>query len=155
MGRVIADKLGLEMSDINGNEGFVQLGGDSLKAMSVAANLRRRGKHLSNRHIMLSQTHKSMARLLTSRDNSDSKDLVPAPFSLLQPGVSRTVRWQAAEACGVKIESVREVFPCTALQEGFLGVSSRESRANVARYVFKLEPKIDIEEVALDHSSSF
>lgn len=143
LGEAVSLEIGLNVTDINGNEGFIQLGGDSLKAMSVVANVRRRGKHLSINHIMTSQTLKSMALLITSLEHSQLEGIIPAPFSLLQPGTSPTIRSQAAEACCVTEEAIHDAFPCSALQEGFIGVSFRDPRANVARYVFKLGPSID------------
>lgn len=143
LGEAVSLVIGLNITDINRNEGFIQLGGDSLKAMSVVANLRRRRKHLSINHIMTSRTLKSMTLLMTSLEHSQLEGIIPAPFSLLQPGTSLAIRSQAAEACGVTEDAIHDVFPCSALQEGFIGVSFRDHRANVARYVFKLGPSID------------
>jgi len=137
LGDILAVQLGLAISDINSNMGFVQLGGDSIKAMSVAKELGRRGKYLPAQTVLLSPTLKDMAQAITPAVASSSPE-VPAPFSLLSAGNTAMVRQQAAKACGIPEEAVRDVFPCTALQEGFLAVSSRDSRANVARYVFKM-----------------
>ncbi|KAJ5508771.1 hypothetical protein N7527_010914 [Penicillium freii] len=137
LGDILAVQLGLAISDINSNMGFVQLGGDSIKAMSVAKELARRGKYLPAQTALLSPTIKDMAQAITPAVAASSPE-VPAPFSLLSAGSTRMVRQQAAKACGVPEEGVRDAFPCTALQEGFLAVSSRDSRANVARYVFKM-----------------
>ena len=136
LGNILAVQLGLAISDINSNMGFVQLGGDSIKAMSVAKELGRRGKYLPAQTVLLSPTIKDMAQAITPAVASSSPE-VPAPFSLLSAGNTGIVRQQAAKACGIPEEAVRDVFPCTALQEGLLAVSSRDSRANVARYVFK------------------
>ncbi|KAI1114796.1 acetyl-CoA synthetase-like protein [Nemania sp. NC0429] len=143
LGEAVSLEIGLNINDINANEGFIQLGGDSLKAMSVVANVRRRGKHLSMNHIMTSQTLRSMALFMTALEPSQLEGIIPAPFSLLQPGTDPTIRSQASEACGVPEEAIHDAFPCSALQEGFIGVSSRDPRANVARYMFKLGPSID------------
>lgn len=143
LGEAVSLEIGLNITDINRNEGFIQLGGDSLKAMSVVAKVRQRGKHLSINHIMTSQTLKNMALLMTSLEHSQLDGIIPTPFSLLEPGTSLSIRHQAAEACSVSEEAIHDVFPCSALQEGFIGVSFRDPRANVARYVFKLGPSID------------
>ncbi|KAI1432075.1 acetyl-CoA synthetase-like protein [Xylaria sp. CBS 124048] len=143
IGEAMSQELGLDIADINANEGFIQLGGDSVKAMSVVANIRRKGKHLPINHIMTSQTLKEMALPMLSLEHAQLESVIPAPFSLLQPGTSQLIRSQAAEACSVNEDAVLDVFPCSALQEGMIGVSSRDPRANVARYVFKLGSSID------------
>ncbi|KAB8275020.1 hypothetical protein BDV30DRAFT_237045 [Aspergillus minisclerotigenes] len=145
VGEVVSHELGLELEDINGNDGFVQLGGDSIKAMSVATKLGRRGKCLSTQTILLSSTLKRLAVLMEPCESSQLKSLVvPLPFSLLRPGTTELTRQEAAEACGISEEAIHDIFPCSALQEGFLGVSSRDRRANVARYVFNLGPTVDV-----------
>lgn len=143
LGEAVSQELALDITDINGNETFIQLGGDSLKAMSVVANIHRKAKHLSINHIMIPQTLKNMALLITSLEHPQLESIIPAPFSLLTPGTSLTIKSQAAEVFGIKEEAIHDVFPCSSLQEGLIGVSSRDPRANVARYVFKLGPSID------------
>lgn len=137
LGEILAVQLALPVSDINRNMGFVQLGGDSIKAMSVAKELGHKGKYLPVETALLSSTIKEMAEAITPAVASSSLK-VPTPFSLLSAGNTEIVRQEAAKACGVPEEAVHDVFPCTSLQEGFLAVSSRDNSANVARYVFKM-----------------
>ncbi|KAI1323795.1 acetyl-CoA synthetase-like protein [Xylariaceae sp. FL0255] len=143
LGLAISRELGLPVSEINANDGFLQLGGDSVKAMSLVTFLHQRGRHLSIRDIMSPHSLGEMALCITPLDNFEIDQLVPAAFSLLPPGTSAAaVRLQAAEACGVAEDVIIDVFPCTALQVGFIGVSARDPRANIARYVFELGSSI-------------
>ncbi|KAI3323648.1 acetyl-CoA synthetase-like protein [Xylariaceae sp. AK1471] len=143
LGQAMSQELGLEATEINANDGFLQFGGDSIKAMSIVTFLYHRGKRLSVKDIMTSETLADVARLITAIDPLTLEQVIPAPFSLLKPGTSVAIRSQAAQACGVTEEAVHDVFPCTALQEGLIGVSLRDPRANIAKYVFKLGSTIN------------
>lgn len=147
LGEILAGELGLPVSDINRNMGFVQLGGDSIKAMSVAKELGRKGKYLPVQTALSSSTIKDMAQAITPAVASSSPQ-IPPPFSLLEAGKVKVVRQEAAKACEVPEGAVRDVFPCTALQEGFLAVSSRDSSANVARYVFQVGEGVDVHKLS-------
>jgi Phosphopantetheine attachment site. len=82
---ILAVQLGLAISDINSNMGFVQLGSDSIKDMSVAKELGHRGKYLPAQTVLLSPTIKDMAQTITLAVASSLPE-VPAPFSLLSAG---------------------------------------------------------------------
>ncbi|KAK6197216.1 hypothetical protein LQW54_010832 [Pestalotiopsis sp. IQ-011] len=111
--------------------------------MSILTFVRESGKQLAVKSIMSSQALRDMARLMKPLDSTDLAHAIPIPFSLLPPKASTAIRSQAAEACGVRGAAIHDIFPCTALQEGFIGVSLRDPRANIARHVFELGPRIE------------
>jgi hypothetical protein len=148
IGQAISQELGIEVVDINRNEGFAQLGGDSVKAMSVVAILHRMAKHVSIQQIMLSQSLKDLASLLAPLEEPQGHQVIPALYSMISTERRSKLRRQASQTCGIVEEAIKDIFPCSALQEGFLAVSSRDVYANSARYVFKLGPSMNVEKLS-------
>lgn len=147
LSNTIADELGIDVANIGRKDGFVQLGGDSLKAMKIISSLRRQGKQISNSQLLMETTIQNLAQLLTNYEipTLSGGSPVPAPLSLLHPSTQRLgIKAHVANALGVPVEAVQDVFPCSALQEGFLAISAKNVRANISRLVFELDENIDL-----------
>ncbi|KAH8655379.1 hypothetical protein BX600DRAFT_439893 [Xylariales sp. PMI_506] len=147
LGKDVADELGLALSDINRNDGFVQLGGDSVKAMKLHAILRQRGMVLSHRDIITSPSIKELALLMAKSTNKEQGRptlSIPTPLSMISQSTKGRILEQAAHDCSISKEAIQDIMPCSPLQQGFLAISEQNSRANVARLVFRLGESIDI-----------
>ncbi|CBX99700.1 similar to nonribosomal peptide synthetase [Plenodomus lingam JN3] len=121
---------------------FVELGGDSLDAMMLVSSARRDGIELSVADIFKHPRLAAMA-LAAKTVESDVWDQ-PAPFSLVAGDSSATII-EAAKACGIEVEAVEDVYPCTPLQEGLMALSNVEQGAYLAQHVVSVSPKADLD----------
>lgn len=145
---VWASVLNLPASGIGTEDNFLSLGGDSIAAIRVAADLRRRGMWLTVPDIY-SQPRLSEMAMLMSRSLLLAPESV-RPFSLLKPRMDRDDACrQVVELCSfgalhVEPSKIEDIFPCTALQEGLLAMTARSSGKYVSHRVTELKPEVDI-----------
>ena len=50
---------------------------------------------------------------------------------------------QLASQCGVFVEAIEDVYPCTPLQEGLMAITAQQPHAYVGRWVYRMPPTID------------
>ncbi|KAL8641307.1 MAG: hypothetical protein Q9228_001859 [Teloschistes exilis] len=135
--------ISIEPEAIFSEDSFLQLGGDSVGAMRLVALAYDQGLSLTVADIFTFPRLKEMAKVTTTI-GSLSNDETLVPFSLLPPGIDQAeVRHRAARLCGVSVSQVVDVFPCTALQEGLLALTERQSSQYVSRSVLRLQNGID------------
>ncbi|MBE3046851.1 AMP-binding protein, partial [Candidatus Bathyarchaeota archaeon] len=99
-------------------DGFLALGGDSLRAMKLASVAREAGFVLTVATIFQCSTLKDMAAKLEMTDSAATEPT--APFSLIGDWEAEEAKKTAAEMCGVATDDVEDVYPCTPLQEALM-----------------------------------
>ncbi len=139
-----ASIIGLEIEQIGAKDNFFKLGGDSVLAISLVAVLRSKGISLSAAQIFQNPKLCDMALFAVTTHDGPSDDI--EPFSLIgEPSSAQQIRLHAAAECGVTEDSLEDIYPCTALQEGLMAMSIRTPGAYVAQSVIPLPPTVDIE----------
>ncbi|KAL2110714.1 hypothetical protein VUR80DRAFT_841 [Thermomyces stellatus] len=118
-------------------DSFLALGGDSLRAMKLAAVARQEGFALSVATIFQYPTLGDMASRLEKINSGASEPT--APFSLIGDWEAGKAKKTAAELCGVATEDVEDVYPCTPLQEALMALSAKVREAYIAQRVVKLD----------------
>ncbi|KAK0701263.1 hypothetical protein B0H67DRAFT_650496 [Lasiosphaeris hirsuta] len=48
-----------------------------------------------------------------------------------------------AERCGIPVEAIEDVYPCTPLQEGLMAITAQQPRAYVNRWVYRIPPTMN------------
>lgn len=116
---------------------FFHLGGDSLRAMRLIAAAREEGLAVTVADVFTYPTLSAMAEK-TSKLADTVQEEIP-PFSLLEDWDAEEARQQAASLCGIDVESVEDVYPCTPLQEALMALSAKVKEAYVAQRVVELD----------------
>ena len=136
--------LNLESDAIGGEDSFFKLGGDSIGAMRLVTAARSMDILLTVATIFQKPKLSLMASAATSGiTNVTPVDLVP--FAMVKEVASMSEFLQEiASQCQISISSIRDVYPCTAIQEGLMALSIKEPGAYVAQMMYRLPFNLDI-----------
>ncbi|KAI4194390.1 MAG: hypothetical protein LQ350_007785 [Teloschistes chrysophthalmus] len=140
--KIWADTLGLAPSAIGAGDSFLQLdGGDSISVMRLVRLAQENGMRFSVADVFSHPTLRDLASRVTFRRPEHEAIL---PFSLWQgPWTVDRLRDEAAARCDVYPEQIEDIFPCTALQEGLLALTSKQTDLYTCREAFQLHEDID------------
>ncbi|PIG85889.1 hypothetical protein AARAC_001783 [Aspergillus arachidicola] len=136
-----AQVLKVPLDQIGMNDTFFEHGGDSISAIRLVHLAQEFGYTLQVSDIFEYPILSTLASRLQLTERS-MIDIVP--FSLLDRGKMLRLRLEAARACQVSDEAILDIYPCTALQEGFMALSARQSGAYVAVIPLYLPATIDM-----------
>ncbi|KAH8590113.1 hypothetical protein B0O99DRAFT_691957 [Bisporella sp. PMI_857] len=128
--------LALPAERIGIRDSFLHLGGDSLKAIALAHAARRAALNISVADVFLHPILSDMARFVResraviqdhgaeeSKVLNERKQL--AAFSILSSNDDiEAITSHASEQCGITMDDVEDIYPCTAMQIGMLVSSS-------------------------------
>lgn len=124
-------------ADFSANDNFFSMGGDSLRAMRLVAAAREEKIVLTVPDIMLNPTLTAMAAKAKPLSDDDMNDV--EPFSLIGEGWDvESAKSDSAGLCGVDVDMIEDVYPCTPLQEGLMALSAKFQDAYVAQRVATL-----------------
>lgn len=138
--------LGIEPDTINVDDNFFRLGGDSIQAMRLVAELQRQRTCLTVADVFRHPTISELA-LVTVDIGSSAVETVK-PFSLLEPPINADMAIShAALVCNVDYRDIEDIYPCTPLQEGMMALTARRSGDYVAKLVLELLPGIPIDQL--------
>ncbi|KAL2022217.1 hypothetical protein VTK56DRAFT_5827 [Thermocarpiscus australiensis] len=132
-------------AQIMADDSFFHTGGDSYTAMKLVTAARARGISLNVAAIMQTPKLSDMARKAKHIEGNRPvfKAWTTQPFSMVKwiPEVQQEVSRQ----CGVPIDSIEDVYPCTPLQEGLFVLSVKQAGAYVARHCYRLPRGLDLD----------
>lgn len=141
-----AEVLEIEPEDINGDDSFFELGGDSLTAMSLGSAARADGLTITVADIFAHPELENMVKCCETVDTPVKSSRIIEPFSLLPGSINREdLLAEVASTCGVPKSAICDLYPCSALQEGLITASFRQPGAYVANPVLKLAHNVDID----------
>ena len=152
-----ASVLNVPAESIGADDGFFRHGGDSVGAMRLVAAARKAGVMLTVANIFQMPKLSDLA-LVATETNGDHRDeeagarnaqvLAPVePFSLLQDTTEMSLaalKKQVASICRIDVNSVEDIYPCTALQSGLFAASQRQPGAYVAVTCYELPARTDM-----------
>lgn len=139
-----AELLGIAVDRIGVGDSFFHIGGDSILAMKLAAEMRRHGLILSVPHIFSHPILSAMASVVETRNPSSETCAATAPFALLEAEVKDLVVRAAAQQCSVASEQIEDIYPCTPLQEGLTSLSMSTAGAFLGSFSYSLPVDIDL-----------
>ncbi|USP76438.1 non-ribosomal peptide synthetase [Curvularia clavata] len=135
-----ADLLRIPIDSIGIDDGFYQLGGDSILAMRLATLAREQGLDLNVQTILKSSSLSEMASLAHAIHEHEEYSI--KPFALVD-GCEK-LQEQLETLHNIDGTLIEDAYACTPLQEGLVALSARYSGTYVAQFVFKLHPFIDL-----------
>jgi amino acid adenylation domain-containing protein/non-ribosomal peptide synthase protein (TIGR01720 family) len=138
-----ASVLGIPSDKISADDNFLRIGGDSIAAVQLVAAAREEDLSLTVADVLNTPHLSQMARAVKAESYVEEATVA---FSLLQLGIDVNVaRVQAAAQCGVDIDLVEDVFPCTPLQEGMLAMTAKRHGDYIIQNLFELRVGIEPE----------
>ncbi|KAL4916012.1 hypothetical protein BDW62DRAFT_203163 [Aspergillus aurantiobrunneus] len=139
-----AGLLGIPVGKVSASDDFFHVGGDSIMAMKLAAEVRRQGMNLSVRHISAHPLLSDMASVAEATSLGSTLPAWISPFALMDNNVKDSVMDAAMRQCSVALERIEDTYPCTPLQEGLMSLSMRTAGAFVGSFNFSLPVDIDL-----------
>ena len=129
--------LGIEPASVGVEDNFFKLGGDSIGAMRLVSAARSMDFSLTIAIIFQKPTLFDMARAATQ--TSKVTQMPCEPFSLVKKAesINRVVQEMAIQL-RVNPQSIKDIYPCTTIQEGLMTLSIKEPGAYVAQMVYRL-----------------
>lgn len=139
-----AKVLNVPTDTISADSTFLELGGDSVRAMQVTAQARRAGVMLQTGDLLKGKPLDELAGAFADHPITASP-CESLPFGLLPLNVPReNLRKDIANACNVSEAMIEDALPCTPLQEGLLAMTALSSSAYTTCIVLDLPPDVDI-----------
>ncbi|KAF7158687.1 hypothetical protein CNMCM6106_005477 [Aspergillus hiratsukae] len=138
---LFATVLELPEAEIGIDDSIFELGGDSITAISLVAEARKRGLDMTVASIFQSQ---SIRKIVAKTGNicASSTSLVQ-PFSLLNKEKESLIH-QAVQQCNVNPSQIEDIYPCTPLQEAMMGFTMRNPSSFQAQFWFRLPMTLDM-----------
>jgi len=138
------DVLNIPKNSIGVDDSFLRLGGDSIVAMRLAAALQAHGWTISVADIFHHPRLHDMARVLEESKRHSGVIEEIEPFHLVQNlGSLVDLLKEASMQCGLEAEAIKDIYPCTPLQEGLMAVSVRQHGAYLSQMVFRMPADLD------------
>ncbi|KAI8716682.1 hypothetical protein NCS52_00962400 [Fusarium sp. LHS14.1] len=140
---IISEVMSITEENFGLDDSLSSLGGDSITMIRILALARQRNLDIDGTKIFQSTTLEEMVKGSTSqRLAGTGEDIAtPAPFSLVPWIEQNAFRSTVATQCHVSIESVLDVYPCTAIQESLMIASAKTQGAFLNQEVFRLPPE--------------
>ena len=140
--------LGEDIADIEDEDTFFDLGGDSVTATELVAVAKERRIAISVEDVFQAPTLQGMAAKASLLDAG--QDLITMPFGLVQEHCSNDaafseLRSKIAKRCSVGIEQIEDIYPCSPLQEAMMEVSQGGRDCYMTQLVYGLDDKFDLE----------
>ncbi|EFE30955.1 uncharacterized protein ARB_02149 [Trichophyton benhamiae CBS 112371] len=132
--------LNIPMDAISLDDHFMRLGGDSVKAMRLAAIAQSEGISLSVANILRHPTLGGLSETIQASVFPDNQ--LVRPFSLLGDMEKNSILQKVKTL--LKTEKIHDIFPCTPLQQGLLALAVKHDGACIARYAYELQNNVDI-----------
>lgn len=130
--------------EVGVDDNFFYLGGDSIVAMRLAGISRENGFEVTVAQVFNFPRLSDLARVMRPISNHAARAV--EPFALLgDEYMQESLRQMAAKQCKIKEEDIEDIYPCTALQEGLMALTVKEEGAYIARLVYNLSRRVDID----------
>lgn len=145
MQQLWAEILKIEPKSIGLDDGFFRLGGDSLAAMRLVSAAREVELSITIEDVFRFPVLYQMATAMTQADSIIDVELQPFDLLPVSYNFSREdLLNKVARECGIATESIQDIYPCTALQEGLMILSNAKAGAYVSQNVYKISPSMEL-----------
>jgi amino acid adenylation domain-containing protein len=143
MQQLWAQVLGIAPDSIGLDDSFFRLGGDSIAAMKLVGEARRKGLRLNAAHVFRQPILASMSLIpLFSPDHT--MQILP-PFSLLPPNIRESILSESGLLRGTaRQQEVVDVLPTTQVQRIFINHGVESPREAFNYFLLDLGPEIDV-----------
>ncbi|KAL5045768.1 hypothetical protein BDW71DRAFT_208032 [Aspergillus fruticulosus] len=142
-----AKALEIEPGSISAEDSFFGLGGDSFTAMKLVGAARSQDIPLTFATIYEHPVLIDMAKYCDDAEKTAERTRADLqPFTLVPDSIPlHDIMEEVSEQCGVTKDSIADIYPCTAVQEGLLTLSIRNPGAYIARAPYRLAASVDLQ----------
>ena len=140
--QVWAETFSLDASNIGIDDGFFDLGGDSIAAIRMRLASRRIGIEMTMKEIFDSPTIAKLASV--ARTAGTVADDVE-PFELIQKDTAEGVKRSAAAQCGISVDDIEDIYPATMNACYFMLTSEAAPNWWTSYHTFPLPADIDLD----------
>ncbi|KAF7189289.1 Nonribosomal peptide synthetase TES, partial [Pseudocercospora fuligena] len=144
--------LKIDVASISEDDHFIHKGGDSIKAMRLMVEARRRGLNISVPNILTHPVFCEMARKASEFSPTEVQAFAepandrPAPFKLLARTSADEARRLTSELYDIPADIIEDIFPCTPLQAGLVALNLATPSDYIGRNIKTLQPDVDIDQ---------
>lgn len=140
--RLWAKTLDITFNTIGADDNFFHLGGDSIGAMKLVGISREEGLRLTVANIF---NHPNLSDLaLYAQEVLDTAQI--AALTLVGSNdAQESIKKAAVDQCGIALDEVEDIYPCTPLQEGLMALTVKRGSSYVAQVVYQLVEDIDLD----------
>lgn len=143
---LFAKVLALNPEQVSAEDHFFRLRGDSISAMNLVAEARRSNLYITVADVFNHPTLSNLAKVVREDPTSQKPSAFVPAFSLLpdDEGRRRTIWQQAVQGCSMPMDQVEDIYPCTALQEGLMALSTQKTGMYTGQLVLDLAISVDV-----------
>jgi amino acid adenylation domain-containing protein len=140
-----ARTLRADVDGIHPDSNFFAMGGDSLSAMKLSSAFSN-DRRLTVKSIFQHPTLRDMAKAVDTVGMNGETASNAAIRPKYQPRMAPSTELfdHVASVCGVRVQEIETVFPCSPLQEGLFAASLLSSGSYSARIAYELSPEVDL-----------
>ncbi|KAI1334344.1 hypothetical protein F5Y15DRAFT_429522 [Xylariaceae sp. FL0016] len=138
--------LRCDSESIGPHSHFIRLGGDSIRAMKLAALAREGGISLNVHTILGTPVLSDMAAILEEQRAKDHPESNYVPFSMLPASSRKQLVEEGSRACNLDPRLIEDVYPCTSLQVGFMSESLRQAGTYIGQFLFDVPPHMSMQQ---------
>lgn len=153
--KLLATVLRASVTHIGIDDNFFDLGGDSVSAMKLVGEARKKGLQMSVADIFRCPTIRLLSE--TAAASIDTGVEPVNAFSLLGRGSEiKEILQEIRLTYGFDVSKIDDVYPCTPLQEGVISLSSKQRGDYVSQNAMELCKGVDVElfESSWNHAAS-
>lgn len=143
---LFAKVLALNPEQVSAEDHFFRLRGDSISAMNLIAEARRSNLYITVADVFNHPTLSDLAKVVRKDPTSHQPSAFVPAFALLpdDEGRRRTIWQQAVQDCSMPMDQVEDIYPCTALQEGLMALSTQKTGMYTGQLVLDLALSVDV-----------
>lgn len=138
MQQLWSELTGLAIENICPGDSFFHLGGDSVMAIRLVPLAKKHGLVFTVMDMFRYPKLRDLATYINDRGEHESTEKGSFTFEVddLVP--------EAARECGVNIDAIEDLYPCTALQEGLMALSAQRTGAYVLQMACDVPLMVDL-----------
>ena len=139
--------LAIDSSQISAQDGFINLGGDSIDAMKLVGLANEDGISLTVADVFRHPKLCELSKVASFTQGTTGVKEID-PFSLLKTSTtsSEGTLYEVATLCRItKPSLIEDIYPCTPLQEGLIALAAKRPGAYIAQHVYKLPQSMEIQ----------
>ncbi|KAF5863916.1 hypothetical protein ETB97_009023 [Aspergillus alliaceus] len=134
-----SDLTGVPVDSIGANENFFHVGGDSVLAIQLVPIARQHGLFLTVMDVFQHPTLRELVAYISEQAEEEPNSLLVTNFSM------EDLKPEAARLCGVDVDDIEDMYPCTSLQEGLMALSAQRAGAYVLQLTYDIPPAVELD----------
>jgi amino acid adenylation domain-containing protein len=132
--------------DLHVDSDFFKIGGDSIAAMKLSSIARKHNVSLTVQSILAAPRLSDMAAAMI---NTSVKYHSPAPFCMIDSDKRYSVSAKAAAICGISVENIEDIYPCSPLQTELFALTMKQSQAYIRRTIYEIPTHLDFDRAVM------